>query len=80
MKNQAPLIRDIVFKNMSRIKNIQKKRRRRKKNNTQSLSMFDLHKWLTGGEKIEHSDHSAFSHEQLEELMNSIITLLKGMK
>ena len=25
MKNQVPLIRDIVFKNMSRIKNIQKK-------------------------------------------------------
>lgn len=31
-------------------------------------------------EKIEPSDYSAFSHQQLEELMNNIIILLKGMK
>lgn len=44
------------------------------------LQMFDFRKWLIGRKKTEQSDYSAFSHEQLEELMNNIIILLKGMK
>lgn len=73
-KNEAHSSRDMLFKNISRIKSIEKKKKKRIITNVWLSEVADKR------EKIEPSDYSAFSHQQLEELMNNIIILLKGMK
>lgn len=72
-KNEAHSSRDMLFKNISRIKSIKKKKKR-------IITNVWLSEVADKREKIEPSDYSAFSHQQLEELMNNIIILLKGMK